>query len=169
MFGSLGAPEIILIFIVALLVFGPKRLPEIGRKIGGIARDLRRTTGDFRASVEREIGLDPVSGAEEAPKGRRGLLSAVTDPLRDAASGVMGPVRDLREAIILPPAPAVAPPPGSVPGPAPGRGAEPAPSEGPASSPREGLGDAGRSDPAPEDESQPPPGGPTAPRGDPKE
>ena len=56
MFGSLGGPEIVLIFVVALIVFGPKRLPEIGRKVGGLVRELRRATGEFRSSVEREIG-----------------------------------------------------------------------------------------------------------------
>src|SRR6185436_19506073 len=88
MFGSLGAPEIILIFVVALLVFGPKRLPEIGRKFGGVLRELRRSTGDFRASVEREIGLDPAStGADEIQRARRDLLSVVSEPLRDVTSG----------------------------------------------------------------------------------
>jgi len=131
MFGSLGAPEILLIFVVALLVFGPRRLPEIGRKIGGIVRELRRSTGDFRATVEREIGLDPTStGVEEVHRARRELLSAVSDPLRDAASGAREAVRDVREAVILPPdrerpeSPA-----GAVPGTAPGRA--PAPAESP--------------------------------------
>lgn len=123
MFGSLGAPEILLIFIVALLVFGPRRLPEIGRKIGGIVRELRRSTGDFRSTVEREMGLDPAStGVEEIQRARRDLLSAVSDPLRDAA----GAVRDVREAIILPPGRvAEEAPAGSVPGPAPGRTTSP--------------------------------------------
>ena len=118
MFGSLGAPEILLIFVVALLVFGPKRLPEIGRKVGGIVRELRRSTGDFRSTVEREIGLDPSStGVEEVQRARRDLLSAVSDPLREAA----GAVRDVREAVILPPGRAGADAPaGSVPGLAPG-------------------------------------------------
>jgi len=128
MFGSLGAPEILLIFIVALMVFGPKRLPEIGRKIGGIARDLRRSTGDFRATVEREIGLDPAStGVEDVRRARRDLLSAVSDPLKDAASGAMGAVRDFREAVILPPDRPILPPPGAVPGTPPAGAGSPAP------------------------------------------
>ena len=120
MFGSLGAPEIILIFVVALLVFGPRRLPEIGRKVGGILRDLRRSTGDFRSSVEREIGLDPAStGVEEIQRARRDLLGVVSEPLRDVTSGAREAVRDAREAVLLPP----------------GRGTEPPAGEGPAKNP----------------------------------
>ena len=103
MFGSLGAPEIILIFIVALLVFGPRRLPEIGRKIGGIVRELRRATGDFRSSVEREIGFDPSQSVEEARRARRDILSVISDPLRDAADGAADAMKNVREAVILPP------------------------------------------------------------------
>lgn len=167
MFGSLGAPEILLIFIVALMVFGPKRLPEIGRKIGGIARELRRSTGDFRATVEREIGLDPANtGVEDVRRARRDLLSAVSDPLKDAASGAMGAVRDVREAVILPPDRPILPPPGAVPGAAPtGAGmpapAPPAPPPG-APQPAEAPGRAAEG-------GVPPPGAPPSPPGEPRE
>src|SRR5438093_9127832 len=94
MFGSLGGPEIVLIFVVALIVFGPKRLPEIGRKVGGLVRELRRATGEFRSSVEREIGLDPVSGLEQARKARRDILTTVSDPIREVTQGAIGVARD---------------------------------------------------------------------------
>jgi Tat protein translocase TatB subunit len=96
MLGSLGGPEIILIFIVALIVFGPKRLPEIGRKVGEILRDLRRATGDFRSSMEREIGFDPLNTVQQAQKARRDILSTVSDPIRDVAQGTLAAARDVR-------------------------------------------------------------------------
>ena len=46
MFGSLGAPELIVIFIVALLVFGPSKLPELGKSLGEALRGVKRAIND---------------------------------------------------------------------------------------------------------------------------
>ncbi len=58
MFGSLGVPELILIFVVALLVFGPKRLPEIGRTLGKALGEFKRATDDLKTTIEREVQVD---------------------------------------------------------------------------------------------------------------
>ena len=58
MFGSLGLPEMLLIFIVALIVFGPKRLPEIGRTIGKALGEFKKATDDFKNTIEREVHVD---------------------------------------------------------------------------------------------------------------
>ena len=94
MFGSVGGPEIVLIFIVALLVFGPKRLPEIGRKIRQVIGEIRRATGELRSNVEREIGVDPLAGLQEAGKARRELITSISDPIREAARGTLEAVAE---------------------------------------------------------------------------
>jgi len=81
---------------VALIVFGPKRLPEIGRKVGALVRELRRATGEFRANVEQEIGFDPITGLEVTKRARREILSAVSDPIKDVAQGTIGIAREAR-------------------------------------------------------------------------
>jgi sec-independent protein translocase protein TatA len=53
--GNIGFPEMVLIFIVALLVFGPKRLPELGRSLGKGLSEFRRASSDLKNSIEREI------------------------------------------------------------------------------------------------------------------
>ena len=58
MFGSLGLPEIILILVIALLVFGPKRLPEVGRTIGRGLAEFRRASTDLKRSVNAELSLE---------------------------------------------------------------------------------------------------------------
>jgi TatA/E family protein of Tat protein translocase len=58
MFGSIGFPELIIIFAVALLVFGPKKLPEVGRAIGKALREFRRTTDEIKEKLEEEIQAD---------------------------------------------------------------------------------------------------------------
>lgn len=55
MFGSLGGPELLLILVIALLVFGPKRIPELSRTIGRGVAEFRRATNDFKATLEREV------------------------------------------------------------------------------------------------------------------
>lgn len=57
-FESIGMAEMILIFIVALIVFGPRKLPEIGRMIGKTMADLRRVSGEFRQTWEREVEME---------------------------------------------------------------------------------------------------------------
>ena len=53
--GNIGFPELIIIFVVALLVFGPKRLPELGRSLGRGISEFRRASSDLKSSLEREI------------------------------------------------------------------------------------------------------------------
>ncbi|HEX9265585.1 MAG TPA: twin-arginine translocase TatA/TatE family subunit [Candidatus Binatia bacterium] len=46
MFGSLGAPELIVIFVVALVVFGPSKLPELGKSLGEAIRGFKKAMND---------------------------------------------------------------------------------------------------------------------------
>jgi sec-independent protein translocase protein TatA len=58
MFGSVGLPELIIIFVVALLVFGPRKLPEIGKTLGGALREFRRATNELKNTLEDEVRVD---------------------------------------------------------------------------------------------------------------
>lgn len=55
MFGTLGVPEIAVIFILALVLFGPKKLPELGRTIGKAMTEFRRASNDLKATFDREM------------------------------------------------------------------------------------------------------------------
>ncbi len=55
MFGSIGMPELILIFVVALLVFGPKKLPELGKSLGRGLAEFKRASDDLKKTIEDEI------------------------------------------------------------------------------------------------------------------
>ena len=57
MFG-LGVPELIFILMLALLIFGPKRLPEIGRTIGRGMSEFRKASNDLKRTINVELALD---------------------------------------------------------------------------------------------------------------
>jgi TatA/E family protein of Tat protein translocase len=62
--GSLGLPEIILIFVVALLLFGPRRMPQIGRSIGRALGEFRRASNEFKRTIEDEVAAEEVRDVE---------------------------------------------------------------------------------------------------------
>jgi sec-independent protein translocase protein TatA len=56
--GSIGVPEIILILVIALVVFGPRRLPEIGRTVGKSLREFRKASQDLRDEFQFSLDDD---------------------------------------------------------------------------------------------------------------
>jgi Tat protein translocase TatB subunit len=96
MFGSIGGPEILLIFVLALLFFGPRKLPEIGRALGKTVAEFRKATAEFRSTLEREVEMEKLketggalrsAGVETADlvKGP-GLLGEIALALRPAST-----------------------------------------------------------------------------------
>jgi len=55
MFGSIGGPELVVIFAVALLIFGPRRLAELGKSLGRGLAEFRRTATDLRDTLDAEV------------------------------------------------------------------------------------------------------------------
>jgi sec-independent protein translocase protein TatA len=52
---SIGAPELLVIIVLALIIFGPRRLPEIGRTVGKSMREFRRAAAELRAEIENDL------------------------------------------------------------------------------------------------------------------
>jgi sec-independent protein translocase protein TatB len=68
MFG-IGMPEMLMILAVALIIFGPKRLPELAKSLGRALGEFRRATSDLKQSIETDTGLDEVrSSLDEVKK-----------------------------------------------------------------------------------------------------
>lgn len=68
MLGSIGMPELILIFIVALIVFGPKKLPEIGKSLGKGLAEFKRASDDLRQNIQKEVNSLEQDARLEPPK-----------------------------------------------------------------------------------------------------
>ena len=67
MIGSLGLPEILFVLVLALLIFGPKRLPQMGRTLGKALGEFRRATNDLKRTVDNELRADLISGEDSKP------------------------------------------------------------------------------------------------------
>ena len=63
MLGSIGMPELIIIFVIALIIFGPRKLPELGRSLGKSLAEFKRASNELRSTLEEEIRLE-----DERPK-----------------------------------------------------------------------------------------------------
>lgn len=90
MFGPLGFPELIFILVLALLIFGPKRLPEIGRTIGRGMSEFRKASNDLKRSINTELALDepPVAPILRQPRLETPPMTMARTPHRTMAEAV---------------------------------------------------------------------------------
>ena len=120
MFGSVGPTELILIFIIALLVFGPKKLPEIGKSVGKAIREFKKASDEIKGRIEDEInaseikdvGRDLQSGVNTLRDGIRGIADStgITDLKNEIKGSVKAPaVPSPYDGAEKPPAPEDAP------------------------------------------------------------
>ncbi len=58
MFGSIGMQELLVIFVIALIIFGPRRLPDLGRSLGKSIAEFKRASNELRNTLEDEIRVD---------------------------------------------------------------------------------------------------------------
>jgi TatA/E family protein of Tat protein translocase len=82
-FGSIGGTELLLILVIALLIFGPRKLPELGRSLGRGLAEFRKAGTEFKTTLEKEIasedGMNVLGEVETAAR-------EVTDAVQGAAA-----------------------------------------------------------------------------------
>ena len=64
MFGSIGVPELIIILTIALIIFGPRKLPELGRSLGRSLNEFKRASNELRHTLDEEIRLEDQRSSE---------------------------------------------------------------------------------------------------------
>jgi sec-independent protein translocase protein TatA len=64
MLGSIGMPELIIIFVIALIIFGPRKLPELGRSLGKSINEFKRASNELKSTLDEEIRLEESRTAE---------------------------------------------------------------------------------------------------------
>src|SRR6266849_513883 len=76
MFGSIGMPELIIIFVIALIIFGPRKLPELGRSLGKSLAEFKKASNELKSTLEEEIRLEETRSSLEASKAAAAATTA---------------------------------------------------------------------------------------------
>ena len=79
MFGSIGMPELIIILTIALIIFGPRKLPELGRSLGKSLSEFKRASNELKNTLDEEIRVEEQRSADR----QKAPVSA--DPIVDGA------------------------------------------------------------------------------------
>lgn len=58
MFGSIGMPELIIILVIALIIFGPRKLPELGRSLGRSLKEFKKASNELQNTLDEEIRIE---------------------------------------------------------------------------------------------------------------
>src|SRR5262245_54913595 len=92
---DIGLQELVLIFVIALLVFGPKNLPQLGRSLGRAMREFRRASEEFRSTIETNLQInepDPIPAPAAEPVPAQPVAAADAGALPDSVLDPHGTV-----------------------------------------------------------------------------
>ena len=87
MFGSVGVPELIIIFTIALIIFGPRKLPELGKSLGKSLAEFKRASNELKSTLDEEIRSEERRSAERQEPPR---VTAAVDPIDDGVTHSTG-------------------------------------------------------------------------------
>ena len=79
MFGSIGMPEMLIILVIALIIFGPRKLPELGRSLGKSLAEFKRASNELKNTLEEEIRLDEQRTTQETAKAKEVTAAPASD------------------------------------------------------------------------------------------
>ena len=101
MLGSIGMPELIVIFLIALVIFGPRKLPELGRSLGKSLAEFKRASNELRSTLEEEIRLEEhktevtkTAAATPAPQSTTVAPAPVNQPASPASEPIVARTAD---------------------------------------------------------------------------
>ncbi|OFW29985.1 MAG: hypothetical protein A3G76_12855 [Acidobacteria bacterium RIFCSPLOWO2_12_FULL_65_11] len=101
MFGSIGMPELIIIFLIALIIFGPRKLPELGKSLGKSLAEFKRASNELKSTLEEEIRIEEQRSNVEASRAPSAQAAATPTPAPApvAAAAATAAIDDSEEAV----------------------------------------------------------------------
>jgi TatA/E family protein of Tat protein translocase len=102
-------PELIIIFVIALIIFGPRKLPELGRSLGKSLSEFKRASTELKSTLEEEIRLDEQRANLEATKAASAAAAAAATPPPVYAPPAEGTPGASADSTAIPPAPPAPP------------------------------------------------------------
>ncbi len=80
MFQSLGMTELVIILVIALIIFGPRRLPDLGRSLGKSIGEFRRASNELKSTLEEEIRMEEVKEQRAKVEAEQASATEVGNP-----------------------------------------------------------------------------------------
>jgi sec-independent protein translocase protein TatA len=101
MFGPIGMPELIIILVIALIIFGPRKLPELGKSLGRSLNEFKKASTDLQNTLEQEIRLEEQKEqAEQArPRAESARPPEASAPSAGSPAASVSPEADTGEPV----------------------------------------------------------------------
>jgi sec-independent protein translocase protein TatA len=78
--GNIGMPEMLVILVIALIFFGPRKLPELGRSLGKSLNEFKKASNDLRSTLEDEIRVEEQKEQRIKSEAERAAAAATPIP-----------------------------------------------------------------------------------------
>ena len=93
MFGSIGMPELLIILVIALIIFGPRKLPELGRSLGRSLGEFKKASNELQRTLEEEIKVEETREQRAKVREEQDFAIAAAQP-KPSSEPVVTPADD---------------------------------------------------------------------------